>query len=234
MRTMPLVSVVVSVYNGEKFLRPALESLFAQDYSPFEVIFIDDGSQDGSGEVARQFPKLQYVYQENQGLAAARNAGLNLARGEYLAYLDADDTIPTHKLSRQVSYLEEHPEVGCVLGRQEIILEAGFEPPDWLTRDSIYGDLDGIPFVSSMIRTAALRKVGGFDTTYRFAEDRDLFVRLREHSVRIDVIPEVLLYRRFHGENMNFRMRPQKHPLLRSLRAKIERERSTKTGEATS
>jgi glycosyltransferase involved in cell wall biosynthesis len=226
----PLVSVIVAVHNGERFLRTALESLERQDYQPFEVIFVDDGSEDGSASIAREFPGIRYVYQENQGLAAARNAGLKLARGEFLAYLDDDDVIPSYKLSRQATYLVDHPEVGCVLGRQEIKLEPGVDPPEWLTRDSIYGDLDGIPFVSAMIRTHLLREVGGFDPTYRFAEDRDLFVRLREHGVRIEVIPEVLLFRRFHGENMNFRLRPQKHPLLRSLKAKIDRERSGNPG----
>jgi glycosyltransferase involved in cell wall biosynthesis len=221
----PLVSVIVAVYNGERFLLQALESLFSQDYSPFEVIFIDDGSTDSSADIARQFPGIRYVYQENRGLAAARNAGLQLAQGELLAYLDDDDILPGNKLSRQAAYLVANPDVGCVLARQEIMLEDEVEPPDWLTRDSIYGDLDGIPFVSAMIRTKLLREVGGFDETYRFAEDRDLFVRLREHGVRIEVIPEVLLFRRFHGENMNFRLRPRKHPLLRSLKSKIDRQR---------
>ena len=227
--TTPLVSVVVAVHNGERFLRAALESLYAQDYDPFEVIFIDDGSTDSSGDIAREFAGIRYVHQENKGLAAARNAGLELARGEFLAYLDDDDIIPRHKLRRQAGYLVENPEIGCVLGRQEIRIEPGVEPPDWLTRDTIFGDLDGIPFVSAMIRTDVLRGVGGFDVTYRFAEDRDLFVRLREHGVRIEVIPEVLLFRRFHGENMNFKQRPQKHPLLRSLKAKIDRERQATT-----
>jgi len=228
--TTPLVSVIVAVHNGERFLRTALESLYAQDYQPFEVIFIDDGSEDSSADIAREFPDMRYAYQENKGLASARNAGLELARGEFLAYLDDDDTIPSHKLRRQATYLVDNPDVGCVLGRQEITLEEGVEPPDWLTRDTIFGDLDGIPFVSAMIRTRLLHEVGGFDPTYRFAEDRDLFVRLREHGVRIEVIPEVLLLRRFHGENMNFRMRPQKHPLLRSLKAKIDRERMANDG----
>ncbi len=229
--TGPLVTVVVAVHNGERFLRPALESLFAQDYEPFEVVFVDDGSTDGSAAIARAFPGIRYVHQENQGLAAARNTGLSLARGELLAYLDDDDLIPPHKLRRQAEYLEAHPDVGCVLGRQEILLEPGVEPPEWLTRDPVFGDLDGIPFVSAMIRTQLLRDVGGFDPSFRFAEDRDLFVRLREGGVRIEVIPEVLLFRRFHGENMNFRMRPEKHPLLRSLKAKIDRERAARGGE---
>ena len=116
MSSAPLVSVIVAVHNGERFLRPALESLFAQDHEPFEVVFVDDGSQDGSADIAREFPDLRYMYQENQGLAAARNAGLRLARGELVAYLDDDDLLPPHKLSRQVRYLVENPDVGCVLG----------------------------------------------------------------------------------------------------------------------
>jgi len=223
----PLVSVIVAVYNGERFLSEALESLFEQDYSPFEVILIDDGSTDGSADIARRFRGIRYVHQENRGLAAARNAGLRLAQGEFLAYLDDDDILPPHKISRQATYLVDHPDVGCVLARQEVILEEGVEPPEWLTRDTIFGDLDGIPLVSAMIRTELLRQLGGFDETYRFAEDRDLFVRLRENGVRMDVIPEVLLFRRFHGENMNFRLRPQKHPLFRSLKSKIDRQRSS-------
>ena len=224
--TNPLVTVVVAVFNGERFLRSALESLYAQDYDPFEVVFVDDGSTDGSAAIARSFPGIRYVHQENQGLAAARNRGLSLAHGDFLAYLDDDDLIPPHKLRRQAEYLVANPDVGCVLGRQQVMLELGVEPPEWLKRDTVFGDLDGIPFVSAMIRTQLLRDVGGFDPSYRFAEDRDLFVRLREHGVRIDVIPEILLFRRFHGENMNFRLRPQKHPLLRSLKAKLDRERA--------
>jgi glycosyltransferase involved in cell wall biosynthesis len=226
--TNPLVTVVVAVHNGERFLRAALESLYSQDYEPFEVAFVDDGSTDGTSAIARTFSSVRYIYQENQGLAASRNVGMAIAQGEFLAFLDDDDVIPPHKLRRQAEYLVANPDVGCVLGRQEIVFEPGIEPPEWLTRDTIFGDLNGIPFVSAMIRTEVLRNVGGFDTSYRFAEDRDLFVRLREHGVRIEIIPEVLLFRRFHGENMNFRLRPQKHPLLRSLKAKIDREHAAR------
>jgi glycosyltransferase involved in cell wall biosynthesis len=224
--TNPLVTVIVAVHNGERFLRPALESLYAQDYEPFEVVFVDDGSTDGGAAIARAFTGIRYVHQENQGLAAARNTGLSWAGGELIAFLDDDDLIPSHKLRRQAEYLVANPEVGCVLGRQQVMLEPGVEPPAWLTRDPIFGDLDGVPFVSAMIRTELLRGVGGFDPSYRFAEDRDLFVRLREHGVRIEVIPEILLFRRFHGGNMNFRSRPVGHPLLRSLKAKIDRRRA--------
>lgn len=231
--TVPTLSIVVPVLDEEegldelrRRLRAALEGI------SHEIVFVDDGSTDGSAAIAQSYEGLRYVHKENGGLAAARNTGLAHATGEFLAYLDDDDILLPDKLSRQVAHLLEHPETGCVLGRQEIMLEPGVEPPDWLTRDTIYGDLDGIPLVSAMIRTEVLRRVGGFDETYRFAEDRDLFVRLREHGVEIAVLPDIVLKRRFHGENMNFRMRPAKHPLLRSLKAKIDRERAAAAGAA--
>lgn len=227
----PLVTVVVAVHDGERFLRESLDSLYAQEYESVDVVFVDDGSTDGSAEIAQSYEGLRYIHQENAGLAAARNTGLAHARGEFLAYLDDDDILMPQKLRIQVEHLVDHPEIGCVLGRQEIMLEPGVEAPDWLTRDTIYGDLDGIPLVSAMIRTEALRSVGGFDASYRFAEDRDLFVRLREHGIEIAVLPDIVLRRRFHGENMNFRMRPEKHPLLRSLKAKIDRERAAGTDQ---
>jgi glycosyltransferase involved in cell wall biosynthesis len=227
--TGALVSVITAVYNGERFIRDALESLLRQDYEPFEAIVIDDGSTDATPQIAQSFESVRYVRQEHSGQAIARNTGLSLATGEYVAFLDADDLLPPHKLSTQIGFLVAHPELGCVLGRQELMLD-GIEPPDWLSRDPIYGDLDGIPLLSAVIRTDVIRAVGGFDSTYRHAEDRDLFVRLRERGVATAVVPEVVLYRRFHGGNLTG-SHSGKHPLLRSLKAKIDRGRASQSSE---
>lgn len=221
------VTVVVAAYNGERFLREALESVFAQAYGSFEVVFVDDGSTDRTGEIARSFP-VRYVYQENQGLPAARNAGLALARGDLVAFVDDDDLLPPSKLSVQARYLAEHPEPGCVLGRHEWIVEDGVEPPK-LERDPIFGELGGIQLVSAMFRRSVLQALGGFNPTYRYAEDRDLFVRMREHGVEIAVLPEVVLYKRLHGANMTLNQ-PERHPILRSLKEKLERERTARSG----
>ena len=220
----PLVTVIVASYNGEKFLRGTLESLFAQDFDSFEAVFVDDGSADGTAEIARSFP-VRYMYQDNQGLPAARNAGLAIAQGELVAFLDDDDLLPPSKVSVQANYLLEHPEIGCVLGRQEWIFEEGLEPPS-MKRDPIYGDLGGIPMGSAMIRRGVLEEIGGFDPSYRYAEDRDLFVRLREHDVGIVVLPDLVLHRRIHDSNMILSP-PEHHPLLTSLRGKLQRERSS-------
>ena len=218
----PLVSVIVATRNGEKFLRPALESLFAQDYSPIDAILVDDGSDDGTPEIASSFQSLRYIRQENRGLAEAHNAGIAAARGDFIAFLDDDDVLPPNKVSVQVNHLVEHPNLGCVMGRQEWI-----NPPPWLTRDAVYGDLDGIPPGSAMIRREVLRQLGGFDSSYRCGDDMDLLVRMRERGVKMEVLPQVVLYRRYTGENMTAPSnRPVKNPLLRSLKGKLDRDRT--------
>ena len=88
-----LVTVIVAAYNCERFLSQALESVFSQDYDPFEVVFVDDGSTDGTAEIAQSFP-VRCIHQENQGLPAARNAALRVARGEFVAFADDDDLLP--------------------------------------------------------------------------------------------------------------------------------------------
>jgi glycosyltransferase involved in cell wall biosynthesis len=221
----PLVTVVVASFNGERFLRETLESLFAQDFDSYEVVFVDDGSEDRTAEIACSFP-LRYVRQENQGLPAARNAGLAVAQGELIAFLDDDDLMTPDKLRLQARHLLEHPETGCVLGRCKWIVE-GIDPPE-LKRDTIYGEPGGIQFVTAMIRRGILEELGGFDPSYRYAEDRDLFVRMREHGVKIEVLPEVILHKRLHGSNMMLNQ-PQSHPLLRSLKEKLDRERGARS-----
>ena len=87
----PLVSVIIPVHNGGRHLRAALESVFAQTYRPFEVIVVDDGSVDDGGVIAQSFPDVRYIHQGNQGVAAARNNGIEAAHGEFFAFLDQDD-----------------------------------------------------------------------------------------------------------------------------------------------
>ena len=223
----PLVSIVVPAYNAERFLREALESLFALDYEPFEVIVVDDGSTDGTVAVANTFPGLRVIEQANKGPAAARNAGLAVAGGEFVAIHDADDFVPPSKLTTQVTHLLEHPQVGCVLGRQHWI-----DPPATLTRDPIYGELDGIPLPSAVFRTSVLRELGGYDESYRTHENMDLLFRMRDLGYEVAVVPEIVLVRRYHGDNLSFAPKPEKDPRLRSLKARLDRRRQMQKANA--
>lgn len=214
----PLISVIVAAYNAEEHLGAALESVFAQDWSPFEVVLVDDGSTDRTGEIARSFEAVRYVRQENAGPAAARNEAIRHSRGPLVANFDSDDILPRSRLRVQAGYLLAHPEVGCVFGRQEWI-----NAPPWLTRDVVYGDLDGVPLSSAMFRREVLDALGGYDGRYEPSEDMDLVIRMREAGVPFVVLPDLVLYRRYRDSSLTG-AQPPTAPLLRSLRAKLERE----------
>ncbi|HWH55184.1 MAG TPA: glycosyltransferase family A protein [Gaiellaceae bacterium] len=220
----PLATLVVAAWNAEPSISVALKSALAQDYEPVEVLVVDDGSTDKTPDVIRSFPEVRYVRQENAGPSAARNRGIEEAKGEFVGFLDADDEAPPDKLSVQVGYLLAHPEVACVLGRQEVEIE-GEGAPQWLGPDNVHGDFAGVPLMSLVARRETLRELGGFDVSLRIAEDRDLLVRMRERGLRIEFLPNVVLRRKFHGQNLSFQ-RPDEHPVFRSLKEKLDRARS--------
>jgi glycosyltransferase involved in cell wall biosynthesis len=218
--TGPLVSVVVPVYNVEGFLREALDSLFAQDYEPFEVVVVDDGSTDGSGTIARSYPEVRYLRQENQGPAAARNAGIAAARGEIVAFADADDVQLPTRLSVQVGHLTERPEISATLARQVWIT-----PPPGAVPDVVWGDLDGIPAMTMVVQKRTLAELGEFDPRLRGPEDTDLLIRMREGGHRFVVLPEIVMRRRYHGENLVAGRGDVVAPAA-LIRAKLERSRA--------
>ena len=222
--SLPLVTAFMPVFNAEAFLAPALESLLAQDYEPFEVVVCDDGSTDRTAEIVASYPTIRMVRQENRGRAAACNAAIAASQGEFLTSFDGDDMWPSNRLTLQATYLVEHPDVGCVLGRQKWM-----NPPSWLGRDPVYNDLDGIPIGSAMFRRSVFAKIGGFDETFRHSEDMDLLVRMRESGTEVAILPEIVLYRRYHGGQMTANA-PEAAPILRSLRQKLERERAASEG----
>jgi alpha-1,6-rhamnosyltransferase len=216
----PLVSVIMAAYNAARYIGPALESLFAQDWPSFEAIVVDDGSEDRTGEIARSFPRVEYVRQANAGPSAARNTALARSKGEFVANFDADDLLPPTRLTVQATHLVGHPEIGCVFGRQEWL-----NAPEWMARDPVYGDVDGIPLSSAMFRRNVLLELGGYDTSFVHGEDMDVLIRMRERGIEYTVLPDVVLYRRFHEASLTGG-RSHHDPLLRSLRAKLERARA--------
>jgi glycosyltransferase involved in cell wall biosynthesis len=228
-----LVSVIIPVFNGARFLAPALESALAQEYKPFEVIVVDDGSTDATPEVAGSFPEVHYLRQPNSGPAAARNAGIRVAHGEFIAFLDADDLLPPGKLQLQVGYLVDHPEVGCVLGRQEVMVEPGVEFPSWLREPAAWMagwasvvSREHVQPVSMVARRRLFDEVGLFDPRFLLGEDVDLVLRVIDARIPLVILPEVVQLRRIHGANLSYDTVGTHRAIFQVLKARIDRKRA--------
>ena len=212
----PLVSVVIPVWNGERYLKQAIESILAQNFSDFELIVIDDGSTDGSANIAAWYTHDQRVSvrtQTNAGVVAARNAGLHAAKAELVAFLDADDIAKPDRLSKQVAYMLANPEVAVVGSHityfsdvKGLIRTQQFPTgPSLVAQVLEVGNPLAQPAV--MLRKSMAMAVGGYRDAFKLgAEDYDLWLRLAERHP-LDNLPEVLTLYRVHPESLTHRLR---------------------------
>jgi glycosyltransferase involved in cell wall biosynthesis len=214
----PLVSVIVPVFNGARFLGECLESLLAQEHPALDIVVVDDGSSDGSGDLAERFSGVRVLRRSHEGLPATRNAGLGATAGPLIGFCDADDRWKPEKARRQVEYLESHPDVAVVLCRQDTFFEPGIAPPGWLRPDQVRGDLDGISPTSGLFRRSVFDRLGGFREVGRIGSDFDLLVRLRTADLRIALLEDSLCMRRIHDDNMMSRSEPDFAPMFQIVR----------------
>lgn len=204
----PLVSVVLPVYNGEKYLRDSIESILDQSYSNLELVAINDGSGDGSGAIIKSFKdeRIRYFEQDNQGVAKTLNRGIMLARGKYIARMDADDVSMPQRLQKQVSFLESHQEYGLLGTWAEIWEESRktnrclkHPPTDAELRFELIFDSFFV-HSSVMIRKSVLEKAGFYNPDMKGQpEDLELWSRIVKEC-KVANIPEILhVYREVGG-----------------------------------
>jgi glycosyltransferase involved in cell wall biosynthesis len=220
----PLVSVTIPVYNGERFLARALESVLGQDYAALDVTVVDDGSTDGSAAIAARYP-VRCLRRDNGGVAAARNTGIQVARGDLLAFLDQDDVWLPGKLSLQVAHLIERPQLGFVLARQRIVLEPGTARPAWLSAEMLAQDHVGYFPGTLLARRRVFAEVGLFHVAAPPAEGADWFARARDAGVAMAVLPHVLLEKHVHQDNQGHDVARVRAGVLRALHASVRRKR---------
>jgi glycosyltransferase involved in cell wall biosynthesis len=222
----PLVSVVIAVRDGERYLAEAIESVRRQTHAPVELIVVDDGSVDGSAAIATAYGTgLRYLHQAPAGLAAARNCGTEVANGAFLAFLDADDVWLEDKLRGQLAALAARPDVDAVFGHLEQFVspelpadvQARLRPRDVR--------LAALSPCTMLIRTPAYRRVGGFDPRWTVGEFLDWLLKARELGLRTEMLPTVVLRRRIHRENMGVRERAARGDYARILQAALARRR---------
>lgn len=228
----PLVSTIVPVYNGERYLAAAVESVLSQEYRPLELIVVDDGSTDGTAEVARRFgDALRYEHQSNAGQSVARNRGLQLAQGSLVGFLDADDRWVPHKLARQVAALAADPTLEAVFGHVRQFVSPDIDP-EAAARIRYHAEvMPGHVPGTMLIRRAALDRIGGFDARWQVGEFVHWWARATELGLRCRMLPEVVLDRRLHQDNQGIRRRAESVQYVRILKAALDRRRGQGTQE---
>ncbi|MBW4576550.1 MAG: glycosyltransferase family 2 protein [Aphanothece sp. CMT-3BRIN-NPC111] len=222
MENHPLVSVIIPVYNGDRYLAEAIETVLTQTYQLIEIIVVDDGSIDNSAEIAKGYKEVKYFYQPNQGVSVARNVGIAAAQGEFLAFLDADDIWTNDKISKQVNYLCQHPQIGYVVCHSCLFLEPTSNIPPGLNLDKLFKVAPVYIPSALVIRKSALEKIGVFAHQYRLGEGMDWFFRANEADICKAIVPEVLLHKRIHDRNLSYELR-HKHR-LQLVKSYIERQ----------
>jgi glycosyltransferase involved in cell wall biosynthesis len=196
----PLVTVIMAVYNGQRFLRPAIDSVVGQTFRDLELIVINDGSTDGTRGILESYddPRMTAVHQDNMGQTAARNKGLALARGKYIAIQDADDISLQDRLAKQVAFLDSNGDCGLlgswayvISGDEEII---GTVRPRTSHRGIVASLAFGNQFIHSsvMFRDRCVQTLGNYDETALYAEDYEFALRISSRY-RLANLPEYLV-----------------------------------------
>ncbi len=212
--SIPAISVIIPTHNRAHYLTEALGSVFAQTFTDYEVILVDDGSTDDTPKILAPYiqqKKVRYVFQEPAGVSAARNRGLSLARAPHIAFLDSDDLFLPTKLDKQMKLFERDPQLGFVhcnfskfddqgkdLGVRDTSRFSGRIYPSMLQEWSV---LMAMPCM--LMRIEVIKEVGGFDESMARAEDLDLWRRIARRYA-VGVVPEALVRVRVHSSSTSF------------------------------
>lgn len=206
---MPKVSIIIPAYNAMKYLPETLNSVWQQTFTDFEVIIINDGSNDNLEQWVSEIKdsRLRLISQPNQGLSGARNTGILAAKGEYIAFLDADDLWANTKLEKQVKCLEQNQLTGLVYCWTKLMDAQGnltgrilkSSVKDNVIESILQRNIIGCPS-SVLAKTKCLEEVGFFDTNIQYVEDWEMWIRMASHY-QFSVVNEPLVYYRQHPNN---------------------------------
>jgi glycosyltransferase involved in cell wall biosynthesis len=226
MNINPLVSVIIPAYNAERYLAEAVESVLAQSYHPLEIVIVNDGSTDKTAEVAAGFGgRVKYLHQENSGLSRTLNRGVALARGRFLAFLDADDLWLADKTRLQADAFAAEPEVEAVFGHIRHFLCPTLDAESRRRLHCPAGDAPGYFKQTMLVRRESFGRVGGFDERWQVGDFVDWFARAREAGLRTRMLDAVVTLRRVHGANTTRRESRRQADYLRILHESLQRRR---------
>jgi glycosyltransferase involved in cell wall biosynthesis len=233
MSLLPSVSVILNVKNGAQYLEESLRSVLAQDHRPCEILVLDDGSTDETESIARQFAADGARFIANHpplGIAGCRNRGIQMARGELLAFASHDDIWVPHKLSTQAECLMRQPELDYCIALVRPFLDRSIAAPPAGFRPELVGaDVPGYLPETLVARPRAFERAGYFDGSFQQADDTEWYARARDVGLKMEVIDEVLVYKRLHGNSITYsaaRARQLRREILRIVKQTLERRRT--------
>jgi GT2 family glycosyltransferase len=225
--TTDTVSAIVPVYNGRRFLAEAVASMLRQSRPPDELVVVDDGSTDGSGDLVRAWPEVRVVRQAHAGQGAALNRGISLTTGAYVTFLDADDRWAPEKLERQLAAFARQPELDLVYGHARQFFDGALGTRA-LARDARFAEREVLPArlpSAVMIRRAALERVGPFSETQPLGGVIEWFTRATDAGLRVACLPRVVYERRIHAENQGVARARDRAEYARMLKGVLDRRR---------
>ncbi len=223
-----LISCIVPVFNGERYLKEALDKIFEQTYRPLEVIIVDDGSTDGTKAVSESFgDRVRYLWQNNAGPWVARNSGISTAKGEVLAFLDADDLWHEEKLSRQMARLQARPELGV-----SVCMIQNFWESELLKEELTFKDnrrskpIPGYVCPGMLVRRQQFEHIGLFNENLQHAAATEWFLRAKRKGTIVELISDTLVFRRLHQRNRSrIHASNSQHEYLAILQTHIKKGR---------
>lgn len=221
-RTLHSISVIIPTFNRKKYLGEAIESVLEQNYQPIEIIIIDDGSTDNTETLIKKYPEVHYVYQENIGQAAARNRGIALAKGEYLAFLDSDDLWLPGKLHLQMNHMQNHPEVKMLFGHVQQFCTDEYKS---LHSNEATKVLPGLFFGTLIIRKKDFLEIGYLQTQLHVGEFIEWFNRAKEAGYKYHTLKDIVMKRRLHDSNIGLQKYSGPNNFAQILKESLDRKR---------
>ncbi|GAA4833784.1 glycosyltransferase family A protein [Algivirga pacifica] len=228
---MEKISVIIPVYNGEKYIGKALNSVISQTLQPTEIIVVNDGSTDQTATIVKSFEQVKLINMRKCGVPDALNTGVNQAKGTHIAFLDADDLWSKEKLEKQIQILRKNPKAGLVFSKIQ-----QFESEDiatelkgkYLCREEIFNGYHRSTLLASK---TALKQIGPFQVGLNTSEFIEWYSRAKDLGVTSIVHEEVLAKRRIHGNNMMLGEEAKKYQQLPSVIKQILERRREQNGE---
>jgi glycosyltransferase involved in cell wall biosynthesis len=238
MSAPPLVSVIVTCFNREAYLAEALDSLLRQRFTDCEIVLVDDGSTDGSARIAGEYAarlggRLRCHHQANQGAAAAKNTGVELAAGRWIAFLDSDDLWTPDKLEAQLRDADRRPDIRLRYAHARQFLSPELGPAE---RARLHCPTEPMPAPTSgtlLIERADFLRIGPFRTDLRVGIEVEWGLRARASGLTSTTLPEVLLLRRIHPGNSGLTERDTRQQHTAILKAHLDRMRARRPQDQT-